>query len=150
MTKCEIDSAGWIQWYGEAEVGECPIRKDAQLVISDTNGVKFYSMAGDLDWSECFKYRVSGFAGDVETKVKPVVKASDRQEGGDHYKTMGVQVWDVVDTWPFDEKFGYYRGNVLKYTMRCGKKDARVQELKKAKHYLEKLIEMLEVAHNGK
>ena len=70
--------------------------------------------------------------------------ANDKQVAGNHYKNMGVQVWDVVDTWPQSERIGYYRGNALKYVMRMGTKDASVQEIKKAIHYLEKLVEILE------
>jgi len=70
--------------------------------------------------------------------------ADARQVGGEHYKKMGVQVWDVVDTWTYEQKVGYYRGNALKYIMRCGTKDEQVQEIKKAAHYLEKLTEVLQ------
>jgi len=52
-----------------------------------------------------------------------VEQAKDRQVGGDHYKAMGVQPWDVVDTWPRDQRIGYYRGGALKYLMRMGSKD---------------------------
>lgn len=75
--------------------------------------------------------------------------ANDKQVAGNHYKNMGVQVWDVVDTWPIEQRVGYYRGNALKYTMRMGSKDASVQEIKKAIHYLEKLLEVLKESNNG-
>lgn len=71
------------------------------------------------------------------------MKANETQEGGDHYKTMGVAPWDVIDTWPLEQRIGYYRGNALKYTMRLGAKDESLQEAKKAAHYLQKLIEVL-------
>ena len=44
-----------------------------------------------------------------------------------------------------DEYKGFLKGNCIKYICRCGKKDAELQELKKAKWYLEKLIEEFEV-----
>lgn len=72
------------------------------------------------------------------------LKANTRQIGGDHYKNMGVEPWDVVDTWPIEQQIGYHRGGVLKYTMRLGNKDERLQEAKKALHYAEKLVEILE------
>lgn len=71
-------------------------------------------------------------------------KVKERQEGGEHYKQMGVQPWDVIDTWPIEQQIGYHRGNVLKYTMRLGNKDERLQEAKKIRHYADKLIEVLE------
>ena len=70
--------------------------------------------------------------------------ANAKQVGGDHYKNMGVEPWDVVDTWPIEQQIGYHRGGVLKYTMRLGNKDERLQEAKKALHYAEKLVEVLE------
>jgi len=71
------------------------------------------------------------------------MSAQDRQEGGDHYKKMDVQPWDVIDTWPLEQQIGFYRGNALKYIMRMGNKDQQLQEIKKARHYLDKLIEVL-------
>jgi len=70
--------------------------------------------------------------------------AKHRQVGGDHYKNMGVEPWDVVDTWPIEQQIGYYRGGALKYVMRLGSKDEQLQEARKAAHYMEKLIEVLE------
>lgn len=69
--------------------------------------------------------------------------ASKRQVGGRHYKEMGVQPWDVVDTWPLEQQIGYYRGSALKYLMRMGSKGAKGIEIEKAHHYTEKLLEVL-------
>lgn len=66
-----------------------------------------------------------------------------RQVGGDHYKRLAVQPWDVVDTWPIEQQIGYYRGGALKYVMRLGSKDDSTQEANKGLHYLEKLVECL-------
>ena len=71
------------------------------------------------------------------------LKARDIQIGGDHYKNMGVEPWDVVDTWPVEQRIGAYRHGALKYVMRMGSKDISVQEIQKAIHYLEKLVEVL-------
>jgi hypothetical protein len=48
------------------------------------------------------------------------VPVREKQFGGDHYKRMGIEPWDVVDTWPLEQRIGYYRGGALKYTMRMG------------------------------
>lgn len=69
--------------------------------------------------------------------------ARDVQVGGTHYKSLGVQPWDVIDTWPLEQRIGFYRGNAIKYLMRMGSKDEAVQEIKKAAHYTQKLIEVL-------
>jgi hypothetical protein len=71
-------------------------------------------------------------------------RANDTQVGGTHYKNMGVEPWDVVDTWTLEQRIGAYRHGALKYLMRMGTKDEQLQEIKKAAHYLQKLIEVLE------
>ncbi len=71
------------------------------------------------------------------------MRAKDRQVGGDHYKNMAVEPWDVVDTWPREQRIGYYRGGALKYIMRMGSKDVSAQEIAKAQHYIQKLLEVL-------
>lgn len=71
------------------------------------------------------------------------MSARDTQVGGDHYKNMTVEPWDVVDSWPVEQRIGYYRGCALKYVMRMGSKDHSEQEILKAAHYLQKLAEVL-------
>ena len=69
--------------------------------------------------------------------------ANLRQVGGDHYKTMGIEPWDVVDTWPLEQRIGAYRHGALKYLMRMGSKDESPQEIAKGQHYMQKLLEVL-------
>jgi len=71
------------------------------------------------------------------------VRARDKQVGGKHYKRMGIEPWDVIDTWPKQQRIGAYRAGGLKYIMRMGTKDEAPQEIGKGKHYLEKLLEVL-------
>lgn len=75
-------------------------------------------------------------------------KANAVQVAGTHYKDMAVEPWDVVDTWPFEQRIGAYRHGALKYLMRMGTKDENVQEIKKSIHYLQKLVEVLEEQHD--
>jgi hypothetical protein len=82
---------------------------------------------------------------DEEQQKMSAQKANDKQIGGTHYKDMGVEPWDVIDTWPMEQRVGAYRAGALKYVMRMGSKDEHIKELKKAGHYIEKLIEVLEV-----
>lgn len=79
----------------------------------------------------------------VERGWEESPRAKDRQVGGDHYKSMGVQPWDVVDTWPREQRIGYYRGGALKYLMRMGSKDESPMEVAKGQHYIQKLLEVL-------
>ncbi len=59
----------------------------------------------------------------------------DTQIAGTHYQ-RAIQPWDIISEWELD----FWEGNVVKYILRWKDKDG-VQDLKKAKHYLEYLIE---------
>ena len=63
-------------------------------------------------------------------------KAIDGQVGGNHYKEKKIQPWHIIDEYHLD----FYAGNVLKYILR-DKNDNKLEDLKKARHYLDKLIE---------
>jgi hypothetical protein len=76
----------------------------------------------------------------IEHEVKT---ANAKQVGGNHYKKMGVEPWDVIDTWSAEQRIGAYRAGALKYIMRMGSKDQSEQEIGKGIHYLEKLLEVL-------
>jgi hypothetical protein len=61
------------------------------------------------------------------------------QEGGTHYKEMSIQAWDYI----IANNIGYMEGNIIKYVSRWQLKGG-VEDLKKARHYLDKLIEVSE------
>lgn len=67
-------------------------------------------------------------------------RANDRQEGGAHYKARRYETWDVILDW----NLGYLDGNAVKYLSRWRLKGG-VQDLKKARHYIDKLIETEEL-----
>lgn len=71
-------------------------------------------------------------------------KANTIQEGGDHYKRMGVEPWDIYDSWPAEQRIGAYRANCVKYVLRLENKDSRVLNARKLKHYASKLVEVAE------
>jgi len=62
---------------------------------------------------------------------------SANNTGPGHYKEKPMQPWDFIVA----NNLGYLEGNVIKYITRWRQKDG-VQDLRKAKHYIEKLIEM--------
>lgn len=69
------------------------------------------------------------------------MSASKTQVGGSHYIAKTVQPWDAMESWMNHEQFsGFLRGNTIKYLARYTDKGG-VQDLKKARHYLDKLIE---------
>ena len=70
------------------------------------------------------------------------MSANDYQCGGTHYKDMEVTPWDVMQAVLTREEFiGFLRGNVIKYSMRAGKKEGS-DDAGKARHYMAKLREM--------
>jgi hypothetical protein len=71
--------------------------------------------------------------------------ADATQVGGSHYKDKAVQPWDYIVA----NGLGYLEGNVVKYISRYKEKNG-LQDLEKARHYLDKLIEVeraKEVSH---
>ena len=72
-----------------------------------------------------------------------------RYNGGSEY-----ECYKVLQNWLTEEQYkGFLLGNSLKYLCRLGKKDNNVQELNKARWYLDKLIEeesKIEVAFEEK
>lgn len=71
------------------------------------------------------------------------VCASDKQVGGTHYTTKSIQPWQAMESWMSKEEFvGFLRGNALKYLARCNDKGG-IEDVKKAQHYIEKLLEVL-------
>lgn len=86
----------------------------------------------------------------VKTEGKPIMydadydpvsnlSVNDIQIGGDHYKDKGIQPWDAILMWGM----GFLDGNALKYLVRFRQKGG-VEDLKKARHYIDKLIEVME------
>ena len=68
--------------------------------------------------------------------------ANDIQVGGQHYKTMPIQPWEVMEAVLTHEEFvGFLKGNVLKYSMRAGRKEGS-DDANKARHYMMKLREI--------
>ena len=64
------------------------------------------------------------------------MSAKDYQIGGSHYKNKGVQPIEYI----MANGLGFCEGNVIKYVSRWRDKNG-LDDLLKAKHYLEFLIE---------
>lgn len=64
-------------------------------------------------------------------------KANDIQHGGSHYKKKAIQLWDYIVA----NDIGFLDGNAIKYLTRWRDKGG-VEDLKKARHYIDKLIEV--------
>lgn len=82
-------------------------------------------------------------AGTPREWMHPTVSVSNtKQEGGGHYKQFQHETWDVIADWGL----GYFDGNAVKYLSRWRYKHkthaAKIEDLRKARHYIDKLIEM--------
>jgi hypothetical protein len=61
--------------------------------------------------------------------------------GGAHYVEMAIQPWEVMQLVLTHEEFvGYLKGNIIKYSLRQGRKES--DDAGKAKHYMQKLEEI--------
>lgn len=92
---------------------------------------------------ECFPCRVARIVEAVErSPFKPADRAAAEpanatQVGGEHYKRQAIQPWDYI----IANQLGFLEGNVVKYVTRHRGKGG-VEDLRKARHYLDKLIEV--------
>lgn len=77
-----------------------------------------------------------------ETKTEPALFAPYVEEAKDmvnkppHYTDGGIEVIDFIEA----KKLGYHLGNVVKYVTRAGKKEDALQDLQKARWYLDRAI----------
>jgi len=73
------------------------------------------------------------FAADHESQFDPV-------EGPEHYCRHKVTTVQLIDDWKLD----FFLGNTVKYIERHQLKGTALQDLRKAKKYLEMKIELME------
>lgn len=64
------------------------------------------------------------------------IKITEKQIGGSHYTSMPLQPWEIIEK----NKLDFWEGNALKYLLRYKQKNG-AQDLEKAKHYIDYLIE---------
>lgn len=65
------------------------------------------------------------------------MKAIDVQEGGTHYKKCAIQPIEFIHA----NDIPFIEGNIIKYVTRHKDKNG-LEDLKKAKHYIDLLIEL--------
>ena len=64
------------------------------------------------------------------------MKSYKKQVGGNHYKNYKIQPVEFI----IKNNIGFVEGNIIKYVLRFKDKGG-VQDLEKAKHYIELLID---------
>lgn len=71
--------------------------------------------------------------------------AQDQVNHPAHYTQGDIECWDAMRACMSADEFeGYLRGCAIKYLWRCTDKGTFTQDLKKARAYVDKLIEEIE------
>jgi hypothetical protein len=79
---------------------------------------------------------------EVSVHTNKTPSALDNQVGGAHYKDMAVQPWEAMEAWLTPEEYrGYHKGVAIAYLARERSKGG-MQDIQKAVHHLQRLIEM--------
>jgi hypothetical protein len=63
--------------------------------------------------------------------------AHSNTTGPSYYRRGNTQTWDFIR----DQQLNFHLGNAIKYICRAGHKDSKVDDLKKAIHYLQNELE---------
>ena len=79
---------------------------------------------------------------EVRVHTNKTPSALDNQVGGAHYKEMVVQPWEALEAWLTPAEYrGYHKGVAISYLAREQSKGG-MQDIQKAVHHLQRLIEM--------
>jgi hypothetical protein len=71
--------------------------------------------------------------------VQRLMSEFDTQVGGNHYKNFAIQPLEFI----VKNNLDFLQGNVVKYVVRYKEKGG-IEDLKKARHYLDMMIELME------
>jgi hypothetical protein len=71
------------------------------------------------------------------TRLGLTMSSLDEQIGGDHYQTYTIQPIEFL----YRNNVPFIEGNIIKYVLRHKNKNG-VEDLKKARHYVDMLIEL--------
>lgn len=139
----------WIPWSG----GPRPVERDTIVEVKLRD-------APNPDRAEEWSWRHLGSSEDIVAYrvVQDTAVSTEREQpeivdkpaslshqvGGDHYKRLGdYQPIQVMQRWMHPDAFiGFCVGNAIKYL--CRDKVDRLEDLKKARHYLDICIEFME------
>ena len=104
-----------------------------------TKEPKINPIPGTLGYTEMEFKRMKGSHDPHLTKIAIDLekKALAKQEGGDHYKDMPIQVVEFCQL----NELNYCEANVVKYVCRHKKKNGK-EDLLKAKHYIDLLLQL--------
>ncbi|WP_219852865.1 DUF3310 domain-containing protein [Streptomyces solincola] len=74
---------------------------------------------------------------DSFTALENGASPSDPSTAPKHYQGKAMQPWQIWEAYDLDP----WSANVIKYVLRAGRKGPKVEDLRKARHYLDYLIE---------
>ena len=82
-------------------------------------------------------------------QAEPATTANATQVGGNHYASKAIQPWDAMQAWLSREAFeGFLLGSAIAYLARVNTEGVNgkggLLDVQKARHYCDKLIEVLE------
>ncbi len=135
----------------QLEVGKTYINREGNVrtIVNDTSTHRNYPFADNFGDTYTAEGRITlstpnhlydlireAVPSPPEIQVQEV-KANDIQFGGDHYKSQVIQPWDYITS----NDLGFLEGNAVKYLSRFRQKNG-IEDLKKARHYIDKLIEV--------
>lgn len=90
-------------------------------------------------------FLVNEQTGEVTSIDNYVVSKFDPVDKPLHYSSGGIEAIEGIEASMSPEGFaGYLKGNIMKYMWRYEKKDKEVEDLKKARWYLDRLIGLRE------
>lgn len=145
---------GWIEWGG----GECPVKSDSIVDVrfrageeEKANPAHHWHWKHDGSHSDIIAYRLHR---DINSRANDDRLEQDLNEciGQDvdvvnhppHYTQGGIECIDAIKAALGEEQYeGYLRGACIKYLWRYEEKNG-LEDVKKAKWYLNKLISELE------
>lgn len=96
------------------------------------------------DWSSRFIAK-EVFAGVPERRIADIIESTqDSVNSPKHYTHGNIEVIDAIEDWGLNFRLA----NVVKYVARAEHKNNKLQDLKKARWYLDREISKLEASTN--
>ena len=113
----------------EGTYSDCYYFKNKNYSIIPSTQIADLEEAKSSDWTPASE--------DIE--AMKTEKASETQIGGNHYSNMAIQPTEFIHK----NNLSFIQGNIIKYVCRYKSKGG-IQDLNKAKHYIDLLIEFEE------
>ncbi|QXG83179.1 hypothetical protein cpx_00024 [Clostridium phage cpx] len=109
-------------------------------ISEDMYQIKYHNVSNKRTWCQWFLKDNFEVVNDIVVNGQPGIEMVEHPK---HYN-KGIEVWDFTDSWGMD----FLEGNIIKYVTRYKYKNG-VEDLKKAKQFIERLIEREEKENEG-